>query len=274
MHNIICFELSRALNSIRFRAAAVLGIIIAVLHFLVNVMPITKWLDIWKGDPFLTPHSAYGHWIGMDSSTIWPVLLFMVLPLLAAVPTADSYWFDNDSGYLSQIRLRCKLQHYKIAKSLSVLASAFLVTAIPLVTDFLLTSAVLPCITPEAASNLYSITDRSIFGSWFYHHPMMYILGCIIFDSLFMSVWTTLSLSVSRWLKQRFHILLAPFLIYMLIYFFSVWSGLLGVSPMAYLLPFQPVGGLSPFIPCLMLIGVLMILVLTYFIEWSQKNEK
>ncbi len=274
MRNVIYFELSRTLGSIRFRAAAATGTIIAILHFLMDVLPITKRLDIWKGDPFLTPHSAYGHWIGMDSSTIWPVLLFMVLPLLAAVPAADSYWFDHDSGYLSQIRLRCKARHYKIAKVVSVFASASLVTAIPLATDFLLTSAVLPCVIPEAASNLYSITDQSIFGSLFYQHPMMYILGYIVFDSLFIGVWTTLSLSLSRWLTQRFQVLLAPFLIYMLIYFFSVWSGLPGASPMAYLLPFQPVKGLSPVVPCWMLIGVLTVLILTCFIEWSQNNEK
>ena len=113
MGNIVRFELSRALDGVRFRISVAVGLVISILHFSTNVLPLVKWLDAWQGDPFLTPHSAYGHWIGMDSSTVWPVLLFMVLPLLATLPAADSYWWDRDSGYFYQIRLRCEIWQYK-----------------------------------------------------------------------------------------------------------------------------------------------------------------
>ena len=164
MGNLFRFELSRALDSFRFRISIATGLAIAVSHFVTSVLPLIKWLDAWQGDPFLTPHSAYGHWIGMDSSTVWPVLLFMVLPLLAALPAAESYWYDRNSGYLNHIRLRCKLQQYKITKA-AVFVSAFFVTAIPLAADFLLTSAVLPCAAPEPATMQYSLSDKSMFGA-------------------------------------------------------------------------------------------------------------
>ena len=273
MGNIVRFELSRALDGVRFRISVAVGLVISILHFSTNVLPLVKWLDAWQGDPFLTPHSAYGHWIGMDSSTVWPVLLFMVLPLLATLPAADSYWWDRDSGYFYQIRLRCEIWQYKAAKAAATFVSALLVTIIPLAADFMLTSATLPCVAPEPASMLYSLSDRSMYGTWFYQYPMLYTLAYILFDSIFIAMWTTLALSLSRWQNQQFQVILTPFLIYLIVYFIGVWSGASSVSPIAFLLPFQPVTNLSPGIPCVFLIGLLVLLVAFYFTPWRSNDE-
>lgn len=273
MSKVFRFELSRAMGGIRFRIAVVVGIAASIMHFLTDVLPLVKWLDEWKGDSFAAPHSAYRHWIGMDLSTVWPVLLFMVLPLLAALPAAEHDWYDRNSGYLNQIRLRCEIWQDKMAKTAAVFASAFVVTVIPLTVDFLLTSAVLPCIAPEPASGLYSITDRSMFGALFYQFPMLYVVGYTIFDGVFIAVWTTLSLTFSRWLNQRFQVILAPFLIYLIFYFLGIWSETSNIAPMAILLPFQPIANISFGIPCAILGGLLLLLFVCYFSPWRLSDE-
>ncbi len=273
MSKVFRFELSRALGGIRFRIAVWAGVAVSVMHFLTDVLPLVKWLGEWEGDPFAAPHSAYRHWIGMDLSTVWPVLLFMVFPLLAAFPAAEHDWCDRNSGYLNQIRLRCEIWQDKVAKAAAVFVSAFLVTVIPLTVDFLLVSAALPCIVPEPASGMYSITDRSMFGAWFYQRPMCYILGYTIFDGVFIAVWTTLSLTFSRWLNQRFQVVLAPFLVYLIFYFMGIWSETSNIAPMAILLPFQPVSNPSPGIPCAFLTGLLALLVVFYFTPWRSDDE-
>ncbi len=273
MGGVFRFELSRALGGIRFRISIAVGIAILVLHFLTDVLPLVKRLGDWKGDAFATPHSTYQHWIGMDLSTVWPVLLFMVLPLLAALPAAENYWYDRNSGYLNHIRLRCEIWQYKTAKATAVFVSAFLVTVIPLTADFLLTSTALPCIDPEPANGLYPISDRSMFGAWFYQYPTLYILGYTIFDGVFIAIWTTLALTFSRWLNQRFQVILAPFLIYLIAYFVGLWAGTPGISPMAFLLPFQPIANISPGIPCVIIIGLLLLLVVFYFTPWRSNDE-
>lgn len=70
--------------------ALMAGGLISVCHIIFSVLPLVQWLDSWQGDFFLTPHSVYGHWIGMDVSTIWPTLLYLLFPLFAALPCADS----------------------------------------------------------------------------------------------------------------------------------------------------------------------------------------
>ncbi len=265
MGKVFRFELSRALGGIRFRLCAASGLLIALLHCITSVLPLTKWLDTWREKPFLTPHSAYTHWIGLDLATVLPVLLFTVLPLFAALPAADSGWWDRDSGYINHIRLRCTDRQYSVSKAAAVFVSAFLAAFIPLMADFLFTSAVLPCVLPEPASGSVPLTDKDLFGAVFYHHPVLYILGYTLFDGVFLAMWTTLALSLSRWMRQRFQVLLTPFILYLLAYFADIWSGSAFPSPMALLLPFQPVDGVRLWMPCVFLAGLAALLAVCWF---------
>ena len=90
MKSILCFELKRCFGSKRLYLSLLTGIVISLLHIIFGVLPLTQWLSSWQGDFFLTPHSAYGHWIGMDSSTVWPTLLYMLLRFLWAFPFSDA----------------------------------------------------------------------------------------------------------------------------------------------------------------------------------------
>lgn len=103
MKSILCFELKRCFGSKRLYLSLLTGIVISLLHIIFGVLPLTQWLSSWQGDFFLTPHSAYGHWIGMDSSTVWPTLLYMLLPFLCAFPFSDTVSWDFNTGYVMQI---------------------------------------------------------------------------------------------------------------------------------------------------------------------------
>ena len=108
MKSILCFELKRCFGSKRLYLSLLTGIVISLLHIIFGVLPLTQWLSSWQGDFFLTPHSAYGHWIGMDSSTVWPTLLYMLLPFLCAFPFSDTVSWDFNTGYVMQIFVRRK----------------------------------------------------------------------------------------------------------------------------------------------------------------------
>ena len=118
MKSILCFELKRCFGSKRLYLSLLTGIVISLLHIIFGVLPLTQWLSSWQGDFFLTPHSAYGHWIGMDSSTVWPTLLYMLLPFLCAFPFSDTVSWDFSTGYVMQIFVRRKKSAYLFAKAL------------------------------------------------------------------------------------------------------------------------------------------------------------
>lgn len=120
MKSILCFELKRCFGSKRLYLSLLTGIVISLLHIIFGVLPLTQWLSSWQGDFFLTPHSAYGHWIGMDSSTVWPTLLYMLLPFLCAFPFSDTVSWDFNTGYVMQIFVRRKKSTYLFAKALTI----------------------------------------------------------------------------------------------------------------------------------------------------------
>ena len=174
MKSILCFELKRCFGSKRLYLSLLTGIVISLLHIIFGVLPLTQWLSSWQGDFFLTPHSAYGHWIGMDSSTVWPTLLYMLLPFLCAFPFSDTVSWDFNTGYVMQIFVRRKKSTYLFAKALTIfIASAFL-TATILFFDFAGTALYLPLVRPEALTNLYGISNRSLMAHLFYHKPLQY----------------------------------------------------------------------------------------------------
>ena len=82
MKSILCFELKRCFGSKRLYLSLLTGIVISLLHIIFGVLPLTQWLSSWQGDFFLTPHSAYGHWIGMDS---YPFVYASSVPLCLSV---------------------------------------------------------------------------------------------------------------------------------------------------------------------------------------------
>ena len=83
MKELLQFELKRCFHGRKFLFALTAGAVISICHIIFSVLPLVQWLDGWQGDLFLTPHSVYGHWIGMDAATIWPTLLYLLFPLIA-----------------------------------------------------------------------------------------------------------------------------------------------------------------------------------------------
>lgn len=245
MTNIFLFEFKRCFTGKRLCFTLCLGFVLICGHIITGVLPLTKWLDAWQGDYFLTPHSAYGHWIGMDSATIWPTLLYMLFPFLSAIPFSDTAFWDFDSGYCIQVLSRTSKRKYLAAKAFIIFLVGFTFAAFVLLLDFIGTTAFLPLITPEATTNLYGINNRALFPGIFYNFPLVYTLLYILLDALLLGAWNCLVLMTSVLLHDRLQSLLTPFLAYLLIYFVLNWLGLDNCSLFALFLPYQPASDVS-----------------------------
>lgn len=240
MKSLLRFEFRRCFSGRKLRFSLCFGLLLAVCHIVLDVLPLVQWLSSWQGDYFLTPHSAYGHWIGMDAATIWPTLFYMLLPLLTALPFSDTAFWDFDSGYCVQIVSRASKRNYLLAKAITIFSTGAVLTGGILLFDFLGTTTLLPLVTPEATTNLYGISNRSIFPALFYGAPLRYTLLYIALDAVLAGAWNCLALVSSVLLHDRLQALLAPFLVYLLLYFVLNWLGLDRYALFAILLPFQP----------------------------------
>ena len=98
MNRIFKLEIKRAFRNRLFAATLCVAFAICVWHFMENV-----W--IWRmyvySDTY--PLSAYEKWIGADNASVQPLLLYLIMPALCAIPYGRSFYFDVKSGYAAQI---------------------------------------------------------------------------------------------------------------------------------------------------------------------------
>lgn len=234
MANDLKLELDRAFRNRRMAAALAVGCGLSLWHLWEYVLPIRGYVA--SGD---YPLSSYSKWLGGENYSLQATVYFMWIPILCALPHGGSFAFDRVSGYGNQVAVRRGWRPYLRAKYLAVFLSGAAVAVLPLAFDFLVTNLFLPAIRPQAGLGLFPIGTKSFLGDFYYRHPFLYLLLYMGIDGVFYGLFTTLSLSASLFTRNRFAVLLAPFLVYMLFYAWGTTTLQLSACPAGYLRPSQ-----------------------------------
>ena len=109
-----------------------------------------------------------------------------------------------------QICTRVSRKAYVNVKVLSAFLSAFTVTAIPLLVNFLIVSMLFPAYLPRTYVGLYL---HSYFSGLFYSHPLLYVLAYTLFDAVTLG---TLSMAVTGFsilFRSRIKAIIVPYLL-------------------------------------------------------------
>ena len=96
----------------------------------------------------------------------------------------------------------------------TIAVSGALIGMIPLVFVFLLTAMVFPMVIPQVGTGTFPVTAMDIMSGVFYTHPLVYNLIFVLIDGCF---WGLLNCAVFwsvNFVRNRFWILLTPFIIY------------------------------------------------------------
>lgn len=239
MFKLLKIELSRALKSKLFLIAILIGCVISISHFIQYVIPGAainySGADMKGGAPI----SAISRWIGGTGYALHTFLYYLIAPIIACIPFADSFFIDKNTGYIKNIFTRTKKSHYYISKYISTFISGGLAVITPLLLNLYLTAMVLPSITPEVSAREYPIFDLSMWSGLFYTHPYIYTLLYLLIDFVFFGLIATIGLTVSHTIENRFAVLLAPFLYYILISFIFNTTNLDIFDPLQFLIPAQ-----------------------------------
>lgn len=194
----------------------------------------------------------------------------MFLPILCALPHSASWLFDGVSGFGNQAIIHRGLGDYVRAKYLAVFLSGAAVAVLPLLFDFLITNLVVPAVCPQAGYGLSPIDATKLWGNLYFSHPFLYLLAYLLMDGVFYGLFTTLSLTGTIYLKNRYLVQLLPFLAYMALYCLGSTTGYLSMCPAGFLRPSQLFAAKLPWLTgeamALLTAGVL-------FIRRSEKQE-
>lgn len=266
MKKMIRYEMSRAFSTLGFKIAMLLGLVLAVTHFVIEAVPsyygrlgVAAFVE--SGRPMAYPGYLYYFWLGGSELTLQSQLYFMILPLLAALPFADSFYADASGGYLAEISTRALRRDYLIGKYAAVFTSGAVAALFPLVLSFALSATVYPLLNPETTggANIHSFTSL---GNLYFEHPLVFLLLHLIVIGVAAGLLAAFALLASYWCNYQFLVLISPFLLYILLIAVFGLFDLKDWQPNRFLCPGYSGQG---FIPSLIVCGALAPVTALYY---------
>lgn len=220
------------------------------------------------------PQNAYELWLFVHFRSFF----IYFAPIAAALPFVDSLWVDRNQGFLRFILTRSAYRRYLAAKLLANLAAGAVAVAGPLLLLFgyfsLNASHALP--TDSLIFSIWGAQNGSpagILSSLYTTNPGVYVLALIGLAALFGAAYATLGLAISGLVNNRYIILAAPFIAYIVSAYIADRARHLGHqwSPETILIPYNTadVSAFTIFIQ-LAAIGLLSGLFLLLFTRRSQ----
>ena len=225
----IKLELYRAFYNPGFLLAILAGCIIAGAHFFHQVLP--KTAMIFSGYNIDYPVNLFNSMLPLDYVSFYGSIYYYAVPLLAVLPSGVSYYQDLKSGYRKNLCIRMDKKAYLAGKYLAVFLSAGVVCVVPLLFNLMLTSAVLPALTPQKGTNLFAIIESSFLAELFYTKPFLYLLLYLLVDFVMTGTLACVALGISAFVRNRYIVLFAPFLLFFLLQAVSEYTGYRGWNP-------------------------------------------
>lgn len=138
-------------------------------------------------------------------------ILFTLMPILVAISYSDSYLEDLNSGFLKNILARCSKRKYLQSKFLANFIISGITVSIPLLINLLILITTQSSIKPEKMSTT-TLLNGSLNLDMYLNHPMLYTLMWIFIFFIFAGVISSIALSFSIVIRNKFIVLIAPFI--------------------------------------------------------------
>ena len=179
MKQMLKIELERAFKSAGLKVSLLIGIVISTLHFFQKVLPTAlDPLHFYKTGNLETVANVNNMWMAMGEG--WHYTLYVrLIPLLAVVPYAVTYYTDYKKGIVKNYYTRTKKINYISAKYIAVFLTGGTAAVAPLVLDLIATSAVMPSFI--AISHTVPCNGNGIWSYILFSHPY-YILFVIFYS--------------------------------------------------------------------------------------------
>lgn len=158
-------------------------------------------------------------WIGCESYTPYNVMLYLIMPLLAAIPFSMSQSEEWKSGYAAQIITRCGRRRYMNARYVTVFVSGGIVMAVPLLVSMIVSMCYMPIINIDPLAFQSAVPTCYMFGYIYTYHPVGYVLLYTFIDFIYGGIIACMAMLISRFVKNRFTAMTFPaVLVYFLYY--------------------------------------------------------
>ena len=208
---MVRIELHRALHGAGMKFVLAVGFVLALEHFIFRVLPEMKQMLVGHHPDlaFAGIRSFQSVWMGKicAENNIYKV----IVPLLAVIPYAGSFYTDRKRGIVKNICTRVEKKEYMAAKSTAVFISAGIAAVFPFIVSMLLTSTVMPVF-----NYVWTIAplNEGLFAKLSLHYPILNYFCMMAIMFVFAGLIAGLTLSLSLYADNLFVVLSFPFLLY------------------------------------------------------------
>lgn len=207
-------ELKRAFKRKSFLYALLIGTLISIVEYIgfnynYIIMPYRNYLHFFDDYILSGIASPYEFFIIFDPTAL-ANLFFIIMPILVAISYSDSYLEDLNSGFLKNILARCSKRKYLLNKFLANFIISGITISIPLIIDLVMILTTQANIYPDKVVNPSGY--GGIFINLYLNNPLLFTLMWIFIYFMFAGVISSITLGFSGVIRNKFIVLVAPFI--------------------------------------------------------------
>ena len=210
-------------------------------------------------------------WIGCETYTPYHTMLYLIMPLFAAIPFAISQFEEWRSGYAAQVITRCGRRKYMNAKYAAVFISGGITIAVPLIISMIVSMCYMPVIKMDPIALQSRISTVYMFGYTYIYHPVLYTMIYIFVDFLYGGIFACMAMVASSFVRNRFTAMTFPMALSYFLYYglgrlsdSAVWLRTYNFS--YFIRPDQNGESSLRFVPFISI--TVALLAIEYFIYW------
>lgn len=164
--------------------------------------------------------SPYTMWMNVNPNTSISIIYYLLLPLLCVLPTGVLLKEDLQTNLFSKVKLYFGIPKSLVNYSLVSFIGGMITACIPLILNVLIWFTLVPNIYPHPFrnDNIRILTDRSLFCSLFYEHPLQYITSYILLVAFWGGIFSLFVTAVSLWIKNKFLATAMAFITQLILY--------------------------------------------------------
>ena len=225
MKNILCTEFNKLKNRYLY-LSLMLGIGLAIIHSIIVLLPTINFI---LTDGY--PENVYNHIIGFDNSFARIVYYFTVVGF-SGLSVSMTYFYEKREGYLKNQLVRVNRRKLFAAKGIVYFCTAFFVSTLPLLIDFMIISVFLPALDPVMATSSFFIDSSDIFGvELFYSNPMLYFFIRMIITGLISAAFSETIFIAEKLFSAEYAVIIFPELLFLVMHILSILFQISEYSP-------------------------------------------
>lgn len=209
-------EWRRIRKSSGFWLAICLGIILVVWHMQDSLLFYYKENQSLIHGNSMPPYNVFSMWLPLSivgsSPGIMVTLVYLLVPLIAALPYGNSLIADRQSGYLKGMITRMDRKKVYRCRYVMIFLSGGAVTVFPFLLDFFVCRLYFPYYEMVPGRS-YSINcGNALLGEIFAENPVLYVTLSMLLLFLFGGLWACMVPVFRGIVENRFLVMLCPFI--------------------------------------------------------------